>query len=140
VLGAVFDFHRDEMFSGVVGEGAWCNEEQIFVSDTRIASRAVLTTGFPSFRDFDDDSLLGFVRHVQRFKKVRLLGSAALSLAYVACGRADAYAEDDIMLWDVAAGLALVSAAGGAIELKPSARLTWGRTVRCAACSQLWTD
>lgn len=140
VVGVVFDFHRDELFSGAVGEGAWCNRRAISVSETAEGSRAVLATGFPTYRDFGDASLLEFVHHVQRFKKVRLLGSAALSLAYVACGRMDAYAEDDIMLWDVAAGLAIVSAAGGQVNVTPSTRLKWGRNVRCAARSSLWAD
>jgi myo-inositol-1(or 4)-monophosphatase len=138
LLGVILDFHRGELFSGVVGQGAWCNGEAIAVSDVAQAERAVLTTGFPTYRDFGDDSLLQFVRDVQRFKKVRLLGSAALSLAWVACGRVDAYAEDDIMLWDVAAGLALVRAAGGEVELEPSARMRWGRSVRCGARASLW--
>jgi myo-inositol-1(or 4)-monophosphatase len=52
---------------------------------------------------------------VQGFRKLRLLGSAALSLCYVACGRVDAYRENGIMLWDVAAGCAIVDAAGGTV-------------------------
>lgn len=59
-----------------------------------------------------------FVHEIQAYKKVRLLGSAALSLAYVAMGRADVYQEDGIALWDVAAGLALVKAAGGIVSLR----------------------
>jgi myo-inositol-1(or 4)-monophosphatase len=60
------------------------------------------------------------IKQVQAYKKVRLLGSAALSLAYVAAGRADAYYEKDIMIWDIAAGVALVTGAGGAVRIKPS--------------------
>ncbi len=73
----------------------------------------MLATGFPSARSFDDSALLEFCRQFRLFKKVRLFGSAALSLAWLAAGRLDAYAEDDIWFWDVAAGLALVAAAGG---------------------------
>ena len=69
-----------------------------------------------------------------------MLGSAALSLAAVACGRVDAYAEDDIMLWDVAAGLILVQEAGGFVSLEPSARLRWGRRVRAAAAVSVWIE
>jgi len=61
----------------------------------------------------------GFVEQVQRFKKIRMLGSAALALAYVASGRADAYYEESIKLWDIAAGLALVEAAGGHVRVEP---------------------
>ena len=74
---------------------------------------------------------------MQQFKKVRLLGSAALSLAWVACGRMDAYAEEDIWFWDVAAGLALVAAAGGAIECRPGSQ-PHQRCVRAANGSLPW--
>ena len=113
VLGVVHDFGRKETFSGIVGAGAWVEGARVQVSDAREPSRAVLCTGFPVSTDFSTDGLLGFVEQVRRYKKVRLLGSAALSLAYVASGRADAYVERDIKLWDVAAGLAIVRAAGG---------------------------
>ena len=78
-----------------------------------------------------------------------MIGSAALSLAYVACGRVDAYGEDDIMLWDVAAGIALVRAAGGYVKVKKSAsrkrarnyaNQKWARDVRCASSPGLWNE
>jgi myo-inositol-1(or 4)-monophosphatase len=68
--------------------------------------------------EFTAQSINQFVRMAQRWKKIRIIGSAALSLAYVACGRMDAYWERDIMLWDVSAGLALVRSAGGAFRMK----------------------
>lgn len=128
VLGVVHDFIRGETFAGCLGPGtgtrtpatgAWSGGHAIRPSRVDRLDQAVLGTGFPSARAFDEASLVGFCRQVQQFKKVRLLGSAALSLAWVACGRLDAYAEDDIWLWDVAAGLALVAAAGGSIECQP---------------------
>ncbi len=115
VAGVVYDFHRDEMFTGLVGEGAWLNGAPVCVSAIEEQERAVLGTGFPAGSDFAPESLGGFVSQVREYRKVRLLGSAALSLAYVATGRLDAYLERDIKLWDVAAGLALVRAAGGRI-------------------------
>lgn len=119
LLGVVHDFLRDECFTGEVGRGAACNDAPIRVSAFARPDQAVLTTGFPNARDFGDAALLGFVKDAQRFKKLRLLGSAALSLAWLAAGRADAYREDDIWFWDVAAGLALVAAAGGAFTCAP---------------------
>ena len=116
VLGVVYDFNRDEMFSGIVGQGAFLNDDEIFVSKTIDRADAIMFTGFPAASSFDTEKLSGFVRLVQRYKKVRLLGSAALSLAYVACGRGDAYMEQRIRIWDVAAGVALVNAAGGAFQ------------------------
>ena len=112
-VGAVYDFDRDEMFSAVVGEGAWLNDKAIRVRSVP-ANRAVLFTGFPAATDFSPDGVARFVTQVGAFRKIRMVGSAALSLAYVAAGRGDAYFERDIRVWDVAAGLALVRAAGGA--------------------------
>lgn len=113
VLGVVYEFLYDRLFAGLVGEGAWCNGSSIAVSEVRLPAQAVIATGFPAGGDFSDGALLGFVHQVQQFKKVRLLGTAALSLAQVATGAADVYAENGICFWDVAAGLALVRAAGG---------------------------
>ena len=114
VLGVVFDFNRNELYSGLVGSGAWMNDVPIHVSGTKEKADAVIMSGFPSYTDYSDEALYAYIKRVQEFKKVRLIGSAALSLAYVASGRADAYYESGIKLWDVAAGLALVRAAGGA--------------------------
>jgi myo-inositol-1(or 4)-monophosphatase len=113
LLGVVYDFHREEVFTGTVGDGARLNGKPIQASSTREIGKAILCTGFPAGTDFAPEALLKLVEQVRHYKKVRLLGSAALSLAYVAAGRADAYFERDIKLWDVGAGLALVRAAGG---------------------------
>jgi myo-inositol-1(or 4)-monophosphatase len=115
ILGVVYDFNHDEMFSSLAGRGAWLNHGPIEPSRTELVSRAVLATGFPVRTDFSGPALSKFVGEVQGFRKLRLLGSAALSLCYVACGRVDAYREDGIMFWDVAAGCAIVDAAGGTV-------------------------
>lgn len=119
LAGVVYDFDRDEMFSAMVGSGAWLNGSAVRVRSAP-PDRAVLCTGFPAGTDFTPAALSRFVAHVSVFRKIRLLGSAALSLAYVAAGRADAYFERDIRIWDVAAGLALVRAAGGEFIHAPS--------------------
>jgi len=116
IFGVVYDFNRDEMFTGLVGEGAWMNGKQINISIVEDKNNAILCTGFPVNTDFSDKALLDFVREVQSYKKIRLLGSAALSLAYVASGRADIYHENGIAIWDVAAGIAIVKASGGAVQ------------------------
>lgn len=113
VLGVVYDFNRDEMFVGLLGEGATLNGQPISVSSTDEKAKAVMMTGFPSHTNYDDKALRDYIASVQMYKKIRNIGSAALSLAYVACGRADAYFEKDIKIWDVVAGLALVECAGG---------------------------
>lgn len=122
LLGIVYDFNRDETFSGLVGEGAWLNKEPIMISKTSRKSNAVLCTGFPVSTNFSQQSLLDFVEDIKKYKKIRLFGSAALSLAYVACGRADIYSENNIKVWDVAAGIALVKAAGGIVHYRPRSK------------------
>lgn len=117
LLGVVFDFDRQEMFTGIVGRGAWLNGVPMKVSGVSEKSKAVLCTGFPVSADFSKGALLELVENIRMFKKIRLFGSAALSLAYVACGRSDCYREDGIKIWDVAAGVALVKAAGGVIHV-----------------------
>ncbi|HIF10878.1 MAG TPA: inositol monophosphatase, partial [Sneathiellales bacterium] len=118
VLGVVYDFNRDELFTGIVGRGAQCNGLAIRPSSTQRQQEAVLGTGFPVSRDFAASALREFIEQIRNFRKVRLLGSAALSLSYVACGRLDVYTEENIMLWDVAGGCALVKAAGGRVDLR----------------------
>jgi myo-inositol-1(or 4)-monophosphatase len=113
LMGVIYDFVSDKMYSGIVGEGALCNGEPIAVSQTASYASASLATGFPSARDYSDASLAVSIRKVQQFKKIRMIGSAALSIAHVANGALDAYFEEDIWIWDVAAGLALLKAAGG---------------------------
>jgi myo-inositol-1(or 4)-monophosphatase len=116
LVGVVYDFNRDEMFVGLVGTGAWLNDKPMKVGKVAEKKNAILCTGFPVNTDFSENALLSFVKKIQSYKKVRLFGSAALSLAYVASGRADFYWENDISMWDVAAGVAIVKAAGGIVQ------------------------
>jgi len=113
ILGVINDFNRNEIFTGLVGSGAFKNNNPIEVSKVDRKSDAVIAMGFPSKTNFEEKALLSFVNKVQGYKKVRLIGSAALSIAYVACGRFDVYMEKGIMLWDIAAGIAIAVAAGG---------------------------
>lgn len=140
MLGVVYDFNRGELFSGVVGQGAWRNGAPMRVSSVTETSRAVLTAGFPVNFVYEDGPLMEFACMARSFRKLRMFGSAALSLAYVAAGLADAYAEDDIMFWDVAAGMALVEAAGGHVSCEDTRRLKWARRVRCASNASIWAQ
>ena len=111
LLGVVYDFNRVELFSRVCGEKL-CLNGNVLIPNFRLKAKeeSVIATGFPSGRSYATESLLSFVKMVQEYKKVRLLGSAALSLAWVAIGRFDAYSEEEIYLWDIAGGLALIDA------------------------------
>lgn len=117
-IGVVYDFNRSELFSGISSVGAWLNDVPINVSQTDTKQKSVLLTGFPSKRDFSTASIGHFIENIQSYRKVRLLGSAALSIAYVAAGRADAYYEENIMWWDVAGGIPLLLGAGGKLKIK----------------------
>ena len=126
VLGVIYDFISDTLYSGSIDKGANCNGKALQVSRIQSRNKAVLATGFPSSRNYSDSALEASIRSIQCFKKIRMIGSAALSLAHVSSGNVDAYAEEDIWLWDVAAGLALVKAAGGTYrisEIKESFQL-----------------
>jgi len=112
VFGIVYDFNRDELFSGYIGAGGWLNDQPIKPGIKKSESRSILATGIPVYMSTSEDKLSVLVKNIQIFKKIRMMGSAALSLAYVACGRFDAYYEESIKLWDVAAGLSLVKAVG----------------------------
>lgn len=100
--------------------GAFRDGTPILVSATEDYSRASVCTGFPVRFDINSDSERErFWMTTEGFAKVRMIGSAATSLANVACGFADAYVEYGIMLWDVAAGLSIVKGAGGDFCITP---------------------
>ncbi len=111
VLGVVDCFALGERFTGLVGEGAWLNRAPIRVSEIADPGQGILQTGIPSRAR--DESMVLLVNRMKSWRKVRMIGSAATALAYVAAGRAEAYCESGSMIWDVAAGCALVRAAGG---------------------------
>jgi len=119
VLGVIFDFWRDELFAGGAGLGLTLNGHTLKPRWAPDVPHAVLCTGFPSGADRGSEAVTGFVRRVGKFKKIRMIGTAALALSYVAAGRADAYFEETIKLWDIAAGLALVEGAGGYTQVDP---------------------
>ena len=121
ILGVIYDFNSDTCFSGVVAEGFFINGKEAQPQWSGSLSQAALATGFPSGMDRSSARMEAFISRIAPFKKVRMVGSAALALAYVAGGIYDVYYEESIRLWDVAAGLALIQAAGGVIRMKPSA-------------------
>lgn len=118
VLGVVYRFSAGELYYGVAGDGAYVNGAPIHTSDVQNTGQAILATGFPVYRDYGTQSLTAFVKQVQNFKKIRMLGTAAMMGTFVACGKLDAYMEDEIMIWDIAAAAALVQAAGGTVQVK----------------------
>jgi len=137
ILGVIHDLARSELYYGSDVCGAWCNDSPIYVSGETRRGSAILNTGFPSALDINSTYLTKMAPFYDEFGKVRMIGSAALSLAYVACGRCDSYYEEDIAIWDVAAGLALVRAAGGIINSEWSLTEKYRLTVSAAATESL---
>lgn len=115
ILGIVDCFVLGERFTGIVGEGAWLNGKPIRVSDIGDPASGILQTGVPSRAT--PESMALFEARLKTWRKVRMIGSAATALAYVAVGRAEAYRESGSMIWDVAGGCALVRAAGGEFRI-----------------------
>ena len=113
VLGVIYDFLHDEMFSGYLGTGVFLNGKNVHTSEVNSVESALVLTALATKGSFTGSALESFGKNLGRWKKVRMLGSASISLAYVACGRADACQIDGIMEWDIQAGVALVRAAGG---------------------------
>jgi myo-inositol-1(or 4)-monophosphatase len=116
IVGIIFDPTRDELFTAGVGLGARLNGVPIHVSDTASLDRALLATGFAYDRrtaaNNNVNNLARFIRHCQG---IRRAGSAALDLAYVACGRLDGFWEMGLHPWDVAAGTLIIHQAGGRV-------------------------
>ena len=113
VLGVIYDFHNDELYEGSIDTKALLNNNEISVSKVENFYDGVLLTGLPNNTDYSDSALLNMVKDFQNWRKVRMIGSAAMASVYVASGKADLYTEKKTYLWDIAAGAAIVNAAGG---------------------------
>ena len=116
VLGVIYNFNNGDLFKGMVGGQAFLNNRLISVSNIDAVSMSVICTGFPVYSSFNDASLIAFISKLNSFKKIRLLGSAALSLSLSAQGSVEVYIEEQIGFWDVAAGIPIIMAAGGVVK------------------------
>jgi myo-inositol-1(or 4)-monophosphatase len=125
ILGVIYDPMRDELFTTEKGGPSLLNDEPIHVSSRAKLSDAMLAVGFAKSAESVDHCLKLYGHYAPRAKKMRAMGSAALDLAYVAAGRLDAYIEQGVSLWDIAAGILLVENAGGVAErtLKPDGKI-----------------
>jgi myo-inositol-1(or 4)-monophosphatase len=113
VLGVIYDFNNDELYEGSINTSACLNGRSIAVSKTKKTQEGVLVTGLPNNTDYSDEAMMEMIKNFQNWRKVRMIGSAALASVYVASGKADLYMENKSYLWDIAAGAAIVNAAGG---------------------------
>ncbi len=113
-LGVVYAPMSDELYAAAHGLGATLNGQPIRVSDTRPLAHALLNTGFPyDRRESEENNFDYFLAFQRASQEVRRVGSAALDLCWVACGRMDGYWELKIQPHDIAAGIVIVREAGG---------------------------
>lgn len=116
VIGVSYDPTRDEMFSAEKGQGASLNNKPIAVSETKKLGDSLLVTGFPYDVANRSNFAGNFTTMLLKSRAVRRDGSAAIDLAYVACGRFDGFWEEGLNPWDMAAGVLLVEEAGGKVS------------------------
>ena len=133
VVAATFDPTREEMFAAERGQGASLNGRKIRVSETERLQEALLVTGYP----YDATRRENFTRHFSKFiakaRGLRRDGSAAIDMAYVACGRFDGFWEEGLNAWDVAAGLLLIEEAGGRVSYYDDSPFSVYRPPICAS-------
>jgi myo-inositol-1(or 4)-monophosphatase len=135
VCGVVYEINRDEMFYASLNNGAFLNNKKITVKQNTLLSRSLLATGFPYY-DFDrmDAYLQTLHTLLKETQGMRRMGSAAVDLAYVACGRFDGFFEYGLSPWDVAGGACLVSEAGGKItDFSGSDNYLFGKEIIAAS-------
>lgn len=115
ILGIVYDLSVGSLTWGGAEIGAFTDGRKISVSTTTFLSDAVVATGVPARLDVSEPNKIGELNHIlQGARKIRMIGSAAVSLVMAARGSVDLYTEQSIMPWDIAAGLAIVEGASGA--------------------------
>lgn len=113
IAGVIFDPLRNEMFTAEHGSGAYLNQHPIHVSKAPRIDASLVATGFPSRKRHLNVNVHFYYQLAMLSHGVRRAGSAALDLAYVACGRLDAFWEFGLNPWDIAAGVLMIREAGG---------------------------
>lgn len=116
ILGAVQHVIRNECFHAIENQPAYCNDIEIHVSPIKSLDESLLATGFPYHNFEKRDIYLDIIKDfLEKSHGIRRLGSAAIDLAYVACGRLEGFFEYNLNAWDVAAGAFIVQQAGGTV-------------------------
>jgi len=133
VLGVTFDPTRDELFAAEKGNGATLNGRQIRVSETGNLNESLIVTGFPYDAKERGDFTRHFTEFVVKARGLRRDGSAAIDMAYVACGRFDGFWEEGLNPWDVAAGVLLIEEAGGRVSYYDDSKFSIYQPPICAS-------
>lgn len=131
LVGVVYELGRKELFTAWQGGGAWCNGNAIKVSSLVDMKDALLATGFPYATFQQMDNYLNVLKTLmQQSHGLRRMGSAAVDLAYTACGRFEGFFEYNLNAWDIAAGCLLVTEAGGTItDFKGGDNYLFGKSI-----------
>ncbi|MBD74027.1 MAG: inositol monophosphatase [Rickettsiales bacterium] len=118
ILGVIYDFNNDNMYVGEThNKISLMNDSKIEVSSITSKEDGILITGLPHNSDYSESSLNKMIDDMQKWQKIRMMGSAAMAACYVASGRAEQYQEKGVYLWDVIAGAAIVESSGGSAEI-----------------------
>ena len=129
LIGVIYDPFTDELWTATYGGKTRLNGKVVRASKRAKVGECIIAMGFSKTRENMEKSIPHLNRIARRAKKIRIMGSAALELAYVASGRLDAYIERTINIWDIAAGGLMVECSGGEMFLK---ELPDGRLRMCA--------
>ena len=114
ILGVIYDFNNDDLYkANNITKEAFLNNKEIGVSKIDSKNEAVLVTGLPVNTNYEKDSLKKMIEDMQTWKKVRMIGSAAIASCYIASGKAELYKENGVFLWDIIAGAAIIESSGG---------------------------
>lgn len=140
VVGVVHHIVRNECFHAVKESPAYCNGKEIRVSPVPTMQESLLATGFPYYHSSNQNAYLEIIKEfLEKSHGIRRLGSAAIDLAYVACGRLEGFFEYNLNPWDVAAGAFIVQRAGGKVtDFKGGSDFMFGREL-CASNSHVHT-
>lgn len=128
----IYDPFHLELFSALKGRGAFLNEHPIQVSESAELSKALVATGFPYIRRRGNDNTDHIFNLAPRVRDFRRSGTGLLDMAYVACGRLDAYFEHELEPWDTTAGAFLVKEAGGTVTDYEGGEFTFFTRALCA--------
>jgi myo-inositol-1(or 4)-monophosphatase len=130
-LGVVYEVNRDECFHAIKGGGAYLNHMPVQVSSTKTLEKSLLATGFPYYNFEQMQQYLSIINDLmQQTHGLRRMGSAAVDLAYTACGRFEGFFEYNLNAWDVAAGALIVQEAGGTVtDFKGGTDFLFGRQI-----------
>ena len=135
ILGAISVPYLNELYSACIGNGAFCNDKKISVSNPSTLLDSLLVTGFSYDRfDIEDNNYAEFCYLTHKTRGVRRGGAAAVDLAFVAAGKVDGYWERGLEIWDLAAGAIIVKEAGGVVSNYPNGEfnISSGRILACS--------